>query len=472
MFPSDAPDEESLLSLNAAAGLLELSGGLLDAARRRGEIRGEPYRERWWHWFPRYRYRLDAVREYAQEYQRTQPVSPTLTALRKIEDTVAEAVAAGASDIHFEPPGRGRPHLRTRFRVDGSLRDVGVIEWPWLVQPLLGRLWLLSEEPTPFHAVIVPQTSELRRMPQFIPRQSVMRFVINERETWARLSSIATVGGIKFVLHLLPTAPKSLDALRFAPRAAASFRNLLDPMQAGLILFAAPSGDGLTTTLRAAMQTKATDDGADIVFFDDIADFHAPGVTVVVYDRKRDATLTEPVRSARRQGARLFVFGAITDAESARTAVETAEMGFAVWAGLRVPRFDGDGTPDDAADVARTRLRGYGVETEQLERVLRGVVGQRLYRRLCPTCREATSPDAHESQMLERFGLRADAVYRAVGCAQCGDTGYRGQGGLLTIYDPAMPEGNAAPGIAAEAWARFAAGETDAQELIRFKCLR
>lgn len=440
---NDADQAESYTA-GETAQLLGLSLSELEQARCRREIRGEPFRSVWWQLFPRYRYRESEIRAYQCDRVQSSPL------VRMANAILVKAMEADVSDIHIEP---GRKHLHVRFRINGVLHEEMAVPKP-IERPLINHyLWT---------AQCSPRNHDL-------PQSGVIQMQWQSRQYDIRLSSVPGYYGTKLVMRLLSSpAPTQWGELGMSAAQAAQTNGLIQPEVPGLILFAAPQGEGLTTNFRCALY-NANRPEANIYFLDDIADFPAAGLTRIVLDPENGMTASAAVRAAKRQGASLIVFAEITDRETARVAVETAESGLPVWAGIRVPGFDMNVTPKESARTLWTRFQGFGIAPERLERVLRGAVLSRLIRTLCPDCKEGVPATKRESFEVETHGIAApENFYRAKGCELCRNTGYRGRTGLFAVYTDS-PIGYDRSSFAQRAAALFASGETDAAELRRLK---
>lgn len=438
-------EESTLRTAGETAKLVGISLTDLEHARRRREIKGEPFRDVWWQFFPRYHYRESAIRDYEQH---TEVQSSPL--IRMANAILVSALESQSSDIHVEPDRR---NLRIRFRINGVLHEEMAIP-KHIELPLIRRyLWMAN---CLAFDVVSAQNGIIKIKWQNSPYD-------------IRLSSVPTRHGPKLVMRLLPVpAPTRWEELGMAAAQAAQTTDMLQSNAPGLTIFAVPQGEGLTTSFRCALYQVNRPENS-IYFLDDIADFPVAGITRVLLDPTSGMTAAEAVKAAKRQGATLIVFGEITDRETARVAIETAESGLPVWAGVRVPDFEMNGTPRQSARVLWTRFQGFGIAPERVEPVLRGVVMSRLLRTLCPDCKEGIPATDHEVFQIQTHGLVAPpTVYRAKGCDLCRKTGYRNRTGLFALHTSSQI-GYDRSSFAYGAVSRFVAGETDAAELRRLR---
>jgi len=458
-----------LLDYLAAAEMLGITVDALEVARQRGEIAAEPYRRQWWQLSPSWGFRPEEVRAYHDRRTVRRGTAPTseisideaLPRSEWIRTILQQALDSGASDIHLEPVQirKREIHLRVRFRIDGILHDQGDYSGENLDRWLSQRLLTMAEGINPAPKIFVPQLG-------------VIQFRGHGHEIWTRLATIRSLHGTTIVLHLIPsTVPESFAALGMDETTSQSSQafDLLASHAPGLVLFAAPRGEGLTTTLRTALREASLREDYTC-FFDEVADFPAGKLTRVVYDREHGLTPGAAAAMAEQQGASLLVFGDISDREIAVAAIEAAERGRVVWAGVRVPGFPMSDAPESAVSILKTRMQAWGIASERLERVLNGAILQRLHRRLCPDCREAIVPGNRERRLLERYGVALpETMYQRAGCGFCRSTGYRDRSGLFLIYKPGTQYYDRPVSFARYAVTRFAVGEIDTAELNRLQ---
>ncbi|MBC8135404.1 MAG: Flp pilus assembly complex ATPase component TadA [Fibrella sp.] len=446
------PDVSAFLTTEETAQLLGFSPGELDQLRRKRKISAEPFRKNWWHFFPEFRYSERAVLDFhwsdtASDFNNVES-SPLV---RMANCIIVEALQNAASDIHVEPDRR---NLRVRFRINGTLHEIMAIP-KHITDPLTRRYLLMAKTSNPFNLGSL--------------QTGIIRICSQRRYYDIRLSSMPSRYGAKLVMRLLPgPAPTRWEELGMSDAQAAQTADLLQSGVPGLTLFAAPQGEGLTTMFRCAL-FNANRPEHNLYFLDDIADFPAAGITRVLLDPANGMTAAEAVRAAKRQGATLIVFGEITDRETARVAVETAESGLSVWAGVRVPGFEMNSTPRSSVRILWTRFQGFGIAPERLEPVLRGAVMARLIRTLCPDCKEGIPVSDPEAFQIETHGVVAPSVvFQAKGCDLCRKTGYRNRTGLFALYT-GSPMGYDRSSFAQGAVSLFASGEADAAELCRLR---
>ena len=305
---------------------------------------------------------------------------------------VEKAVAAGASDLHLEPM---RDAVRVRIRVDGLLRE-------------LVRLPLAA------HSTLVTQLKVAANMDiaeKRVPQDGRIALELDGRSVDLRLSTLPTTLGEKIAIRLLAQQELlQLDELGFTQANLACYRRLFTQPN-GLILLTGPTGSGKTSTLYA---TLAELDAAtrNIITLEDPVEYSLPGINQVAVNRRSGMTFAKGLRAIVRQDPDVIMLGEIRDEETAGIAVQAALTGHLVLSTLHT----------NSAAGAVYRLLDMGIAPYLLAAALRGVVAQRLVRRLCPACRRQRTATA-----AERSFLGAAIVWEQQGCEQCQSAGYRGR---------------------------------------------
>lgn len=305
---------------------------------------------------------------------------------------VEQAVTAGASDLHLEPM---RDAVRVRIRVDGLLRE-------------LVRLPLAA------HSTLVTQLKVAANMDiaeKRVPQDGRIALELDGSSVDLRLSTLPTTLGEKIAIRLLAQQELlQLEELGFTQANLASYRRLFTQPN-GLILLTGPTGSGKTSTLYA---TLAELDAAtrNIITLEDPVEYSLPGINQVAVNRRSGMTFAKGLRAIVRQDPDVIMLGEIRDEETAGIAVQAALTGHLVLSTLHT----------NSAAGAVYRLLDMGIAPYLLAAALRGVVAQRLVRRLCPACRRQRT-----ATVAERSFLGAATVWEQQGCEQCQAAGYRGR---------------------------------------------
>jgi len=325
--------------------------------------------------------------------------------IRMINALLLQALRERASDLHFEPY---EARSVVRFRVDGVLRDV-------------------VEPPRALHAALVSRLKVMASLDiaeKRLPQDGRMALKLGDKSVDVRVSTLPTGPGERVVLRLLDkdTARLDLAALGMSEPTRDAIDALVREPH-GILLVTGPTGSGKTTTLYAAMSRLPRGE-LNVMTAEDPIEFALDGVGQTQVNPRIDFTFARALRSILRQDPDIVMIGEIRDLETAQIAVQASLTGHLVLATLHT---------NDAVSAV-TRLADMGVETYLLASSLLGVLAQRLVRCLCPACRTASPPTAGEATLLAELGLPPGLpLYRAVGCPECGDSGYRGRTGIYEL---------------------------------------
>jgi type II secretory ATPase GspE/PulE/Tfp pilus assembly ATPase PilB-like protein/8-oxo-dGTP pyrophosphatase MutT (NUDIX family) len=323
------------------------------------------------------------------------------TVTRLVDQLLAEGVRAGASDIHVEPEEAG---IVVRHRVDGVLRDARLL--PRAVAPaLVSRVKILSG---------LDIADRLR------PQDGRARVAVNGTPVDLRISTLPASRGEKLVIRVLDARATilALDAMGLSSTEFARVQRLLEARE-GIILVTGPTGSGKTTTLYAALR-QVQDRGVNIVTVEDPVEYRIPGIVQVQVRERAGLTFGAALRSIMRQDPDVIFVGEIRDRETAEIAIQASLTGHLVFTTLHT---------NDAASAV-TRLVDMGVAPHKIATAVKGVLAQRLVRRLCDGCREWV-PAGHDD--VRRGVSEGARVGRAAGCAVCGKSGYRGRLAIVEV---------------------------------------
>lgn len=321
-------------------------------------------------------------------------------AIRLINGIIAEAVRRGVSDIHVEPYESG---LVVRMRIDGMLKES--LRMPPHVAP-----------------VVVSRIKVMARLDiaeRRVPQDGRIGLTLGGKLLDVRVSTLPSRAGERVVLRILDkdSAGLTLDDLGVSGAAESTLRRALDEPN-GIILVTGPTGSGKTTTLYACLQ-ELNDGSRNILTVEDPVEYAIDGVGQTQVNAKVGMSFAAGLRAILRQDPDVVMVGEIRDRETADIAVQASLTGHLVLSTVHT---------NDAIG-AITRLRDMKVEPFLLASSLRAVVAQRLVRRLCRNCH---APAPAEAGVTALLGFAADAiVYRAVGCDDCGHTGFKGRIGVF-----------------------------------------
>src|SRR5213596_1146144 len=337
--------------------------------------------------------------------------------VRLVDLIISEGILARSSDIHIEPEEGG---VAVRYRIDGVLRQVMKIPRQAGL-PLISRIKIMSS---------LDIADRLR------PQDGRARVAVNGQPIDLRVSTLPAALGEKVVIRILDSRAtvKTLDSLGLSPDEVEGIGRLLENHE-GILLVTGPTGSGKTTTLYSAIN-QIKSEGVNIVTVEDPVEYRMQGIVQVQVQEKAGLTFASALRSILRQDPNVVLVGEIRDRETAQVAVQASLTGHLVLSTLHT---------NDAANAV-TRLVDIGVEAYKIAAALRGVVAQRLMRKLCPTCKEVwmeAPPDR-----LKPWIPKGTPLYRAAGCPDCAMTGYRGRFSIMEVLT-----------VTPEVESRIAAGE-------------
>jgi len=341
--------------------------------------------------------------------------------VRLVDLIISEGILSRSSDIHIEPEEGG---VAVRYRIDGVLRQVMKIPRNAGL-PLISRIKIMSS---------------LDIADRMRPQDGRARVAVNGQPIDLRVSTLPAAQGEKVVIRILDSRAtvKTLESLGFNPGETESINQLLQNKE-GVILVTGPTGSGKTTTLYSMINQIKTE-GVNIVTVEDPVEYRMQGIVQVQVQEKAGLTFGSALRSILRQDPNVILVGEIRDKETAQIAVQASLTGHLVLSTLHT---------NDAANAV-TRLVDIGVEAYKIAAALRGVIAQRLMRKLCPTCKEVWMEAPPEK--LRKWVAKGTPMYRSAGCPDCAMTGYRGRFSIIEVLT-----------VSPEVERRIAAGEPAAR---------
>ncbi len=319
-------------------------------------------------------------------------------AIRLVNSVLERAITERASDIHMEPREN---QMQVRMRVDGLMRDILTV--PKDIQPaVISRIKVMASLNIAEHRV---------------PQDGRFNVRIKDRDIDLRISTLPTVYGEKIVARLLDKSGGNVtkESVGLVGSDLEKFEEMLKNRN-GVILIVGPTGSGKTTTMYAMINQLNTPD-VNMVTLEDPVEYNIDGINQVQINEKVGMTFANGLRAILRQDPDIIAVGEIRDGETADIAMRSAITGHLVLSTIH--------TNDAVGSIER--LRDIGVEPYVIAAALKGVISQRLVRRICPNCREAYTPTEDE---LEDLGVEMEPgmqLYRGTGCPQCFNSGYRGR---------------------------------------------
>lgn len=326
---------------------------------------------------------------------------------RLIDALLHEALDQNASDIHFEPE---KGFLRIRYRCDGFLhqaRTLHISHWAAMAVRLkvLARL----------------DITETRA-----PQDGRFSLSLAGRTVDVRMATHPVDSGENIVLRLLDRQRHltSLDALGLEEEARGALEQLMHYPE-GLVIFTGPTGSGKTTTLYAVLE-EINHDGVNIMTLEDPVEYQLPRLRQTSVSESTRINFADGIRSLLRQDPDILLVGEIRDEDTARMALRASMTGHLVFSTLHAHSIPG----------VFPRLADMGLSGDLLYGNLRGLVAQRLLRRLCRHCRQPRDLSANERprfQTLHDSDSGPFTLHVPSGCEQCHQRGYRGRLAIMEI---------------------------------------
>ena len=344
------------------------------------------------------------VDENDEEIEKLKELASEAPVIKLINKHFNKAIEYKASDIHYEAFKKG---MKVRFRIDGVLRTFDKIPHT-LKMATIARLKLLSKM----------NIAENR-----LPQDGRISIKAMNKEIDIRASSIPTAFGESFVLRLLgkQDISYSLFNLGFDEYQLNIINNIIKKPN-GIFLTTGPTGSGKTTTLYSILN-ELNNDNVKIITVEDPVEYELDGVNQIQVKSEIGFTFANALRSILRQDPDIIMIGEIRDIETANIAIQSALTGHFVLSTLHT----------NSALGAITRLLDMGVEFFLLKASIKGLMAQRLVRKLCTYCKEETKINKEVKNMLKidnlikKYKIDDIKTFKAVGCEKCANTGYIGR---------------------------------------------
>lgn len=325
-----------------------------------------------------------------------------------VDEILYQAIFARASDIHVHLQPQG---LIVKLRIDGVLQFFQEVMAEQALQ-VFARFKILAN-------LDVSDS----RMPQDGKCSALIHLGNEERLVDLRFATLPSLHGEKLLIRILDAAQHFLALNRLG--LSSEYEQILSRLMHlpyGFLLTTGPTGSGKTTTLYALMTTINVDD-RQIVTLEDPVEYTVEGIVQAQVNAKIGFTFDQGLRALLRQDPDVILIGEIRDRIAAQTALEAALTGHLVLSTLH--------TRDAISSIIR--LREMGIDSYLLSAALTAIVGQRIVRRLCTTCKVADFPTAQELVFFEQAGKIITTVWRPKGCDRCFNTGYYGRIGIYEI---------------------------------------
>jgi general secretion pathway protein E len=336
--------------------------------------------------------------------ERLKDLASEAPVIRLVNQIIAKAVETNASDIHIEP---FEDRLRIRYRYDGDLQDAET-QPARLIPAITSRIKILAKL----------DIAERR-----LPQDGRIRMPVRGQDVVFRVATAPCLHGEILVLRILDRSSVAFDfsAQGHDDQVVSRLKTALAAPN-GIILVTGPTGSGKTTTLYTALLSLNTPD-QKIITVEDPIEYQLQGINQIQVKPQIDLGFATLLRSIVRLDPNIIMVGEIRDYETAEIAARAALTGHLVLSTLHT----------NSAAAAITRLRDMGLEDYLIAAVLRGILAQRLVRKLCDDCKR---PAATPPELKQRFNLACETIYHATGCPACRNTGYKGRQAIAEFLTP------------------------------------
>lgn len=374
----------------------------------------------------------DAENAKEEEFAEDSPIAQTVNLLLEY------AIKSHASDIHIEPR---EEFVQVRYRIDGVLREVNKLPHN-VLGALVSRIKILSN---------------LKIDERRVPQDGRFKIKVSGKQYALRVSTLPIADGEKIVMRVLDESNQaiSLDKLGYWGLSLATIKNAMAQPN-GMILVTGPTGSGKSTSLFSVLSELNTPD-VNISTIEDPVEYKIPGVNQTQTNAKAGMTFASGLRALLRQDPNIIMVGEIRDGETANLGVQAALTGHLVFSTLHT----------NNAATCLPRLLDMDIEPFLIASTVKAVIGQRLVRRLCQSCRQAYTPSQEELNYITQMfnitpesmphlhELEEQAASESIGgdtpmgttdttivqlwkpspegCDECGHNGFKGRVGIYEV---------------------------------------
>ncbi|HEY5266641.1 MAG TPA: GspE/PulE family protein [Acidimicrobiales bacterium] len=322
-----------------------------------------------------------------------------------VDRILTQAIRDRASDVHIEPTDED---VRVRFRIDGALTEI--LKLPAAIGPVLvSRIKIMANM----------NIVERRR-----PQDGQLTITIDDKKVDVRVATVATIMGENCVMRILDKTRSvlRLDDLGMPPDTHATYLKLVRA-PFGMVLCAGPTGSGKTTTLYSTLG-EVSDSKQNVMTIEDPVEYVFPSINQIQTNEQAGLNFATGLKSILRQDPDVILVGEIRDVETTRVAVQSALTGHFVISSMHAT---------DSVSALH-RLLDMGIESFLIASSVLGVVGQRLLRRICPSCKSVYTLTEEERIFYEDSGGPPKEVfYQGTGCNFCSGTGYKDRIGIYEL---------------------------------------
>ena len=324
--------------------------------------------------------------------------------IRLVNSIIERAISENASDIHFEPT---EEEMVVRMRIDGQLHRIMTIPSE-LKDSVISRLKIMSQ---------------LDIVEKRIPQDGRAVMHLRGKDIDMRISTLPTLYGEKVVIRILKRNEETLNRRGIGIPAVEDAKiDTLLGLTSGVIMIVGPTGSGKSSTMYTLIR-ELLSDRTNLITLEDPVEYHIKGATQVQINEKVGLTFASGLRSVLRQDPDIICVGEIRDGETAEIAMRAAMTGHLVITTIHT---------EDAIS-AIDRLRDMGVAPYLIAAGLRGVISQRLLRKICPNCKTQIQPPKKALEMAGIPEIPGKLYWQGTGCDQCFHSGYRGRIGVFEV---------------------------------------
>ena len=325
--------------------------------------------------------------------------------IRLVNSIIERAVTDNASDIHLEPR---EEEVMVRMRIDGIMHNIFTVPKD-LQGSVISRLKIMGNLDIAQHR---------------LPQDGRTNVRIRQQDIDIRISTLPTIYGEKIVLRLLrkDEGMLTMEGIGLRGENKELFQKLIHNNSEGVILIVGPTGSGKSSTMYTMVKDLNREE-VNLVTLEDPVEYNIKGVNQVQINEKTGLTFAETLRSVLRQDPDIIAVGEIRDSETAEIAMKAAMTGHLVLSTIH--------TNDARSSI--DRLLGIGIEPYLISGAIKGIISQRLVRRICPKCKISYSPEASEFETLKMRSKGDEIFHKGKGCADCFYTGYSGRIAIFEI---------------------------------------
>lgn len=325
--------------------------------------------------------------------------------IRLVNSIFLKAVDSGASDIHIEPYEN---EASVRIRVDGVLHEIMKVPKSQFAS-VSSRIKVMAK---------------LNLAEKRLPQDGRISLRASKSLIDVRISTIPTIYGERIVLRLLDKSLRllTLEELGLTPSHYSAIKHIIS-YPYGIVLFTGPTGSGKTTSLYGII-TALKSPFKNIITIEDPVEYQIPGIGQIQVNPKIDLTFANGLRSIVRQDPDIIMVGEIRDNETAEIAIHASLTGHLVLSTLHT----------NDAPTAISRLVDMKIENYLISSSLRGIVAQRLVRKLCDNCKKPYDGLKRLRDMgISTHAFKSHTLYSPEGCPKCLNTGFKGRIAIFEV---------------------------------------